>query len=132
MQLSNRRLFGLEQFGLGGYYSVRGYRENQIVRDEGASGRLEVRIPLRATAIGRKPIIQLVPFVDAGRAFSRHRQSDVDKAISVASVGIGTRFQIGPHARGEAFYAHPLRDLDRDGDSIQDLAFHFRFVLTWP
>jgi len=132
LQLSNRRLFGLEQFGLGGYYSVRGYRENQIVRDEGASGRLEVRIPLRATALGRKPTLQLVPFVDAGRAFSRHRESDADKAISVASVGVGTRFQIGPHARGEAFYAHPLRDLDRDGDSLQDLAFHFRLVLTWP
>lgn len=132
LQLSNRRLFGLEQFGLGGYYSVRGYRENQIVRDEGASGRLEVRIPLHTTALARKPLLQLVPFVDAGRAFSRHRESDVDKAISIASVGVGTRFQIGPHARGELFYAHPLRDLDRDGDSLQDLAIHFRFFLTWP
>ena len=34
LQIANDSLFPLEQFAVGGRYSVRGYRENQLVRDQ--------------------------------------------------------------------------------------------------
>ena len=38
-----------EKFSLGGVNSVRGYRENELVSDNGVIGSMELRIPLSST-----------------------------------------------------------------------------------
>ncbi|MFK7895359.1 MAG: ShlB/FhaC/HecB family hemolysin secretion/activation protein [Myxococcota bacterium] len=131
-QLSDRNLFGLEQFAIGGDASLRGYRQNQLVRDEGAQGTVEVRVPLIRGAVDGRSLLQGVVFADAGRVWSRHRLSDNDRAVSLASVGLGARFLIRPHFRGEVYWAHGFRDLAQDGNSLQDDGIHFRFITVWP
>jgi hemolysin activation/secretion protein len=49
VQLSNEHLFPLEQIAVGGRYSVRGYREYSLVRDNALLASLEFRIPIFTT-----------------------------------------------------------------------------------
>ncbi|UBF28870.1 ShlB/FhaC/HecB family hemolysin secretion/activation protein [Kovacikia minuta CCNUW1] len=64
-QLSPNSLLPLEQFSIGGIDTVRGYRQNQRVGDNGIAGSLELRIPIL-----RDPdnfgVVQLAPFFDIG------------------------------------------------------------------
>jgi len=63
LQLANSPLLAMEQIAVGGYSSVRGYRQNQVVADQAVVTSAEVRIP-----IWRRPdlggTISLAPFVD--------------------------------------------------------------------
>ncbi|MCR9093379.1 MAG: BamA/TamA family outer membrane protein [bacterium] len=133
-QLTSQRVFGLAQFAIGGPPSVRGYSQNRIVRDEGVVGGLEARIPIWRDAIDGRPIVQLVPFFDGGRAFSRHLSSDNLRAESLASVGLGLRARLGETLIGELHWgARLLQDGPRDDlRSLQDDGIHFRISATWP
>lgn len=65
MQLSNEHLFPLERIGVGGRYSVLGYREYALVRDKGFLASMEFRIPVFATGDGIDRL-HLAPFTDIG------------------------------------------------------------------
>lgn len=58
-------LDALEQFTLGGLYSVRGYRQDLLLTDNGVFASAEVRLPiLRVDSV--KGVLQVAPFVDFG------------------------------------------------------------------
>ena len=61
-QFSSDALPAMEQFSLGGFDTVRGYLENQVVRDNAVVGSLEVRIPVLYQ--GGRSILELAPFTD--------------------------------------------------------------------
>ena len=65
LQLAFEPLFSLEQFSLGGHQTVRGYRENQLVRDNGLASSFELRIPLWSEAA--------TGIESAARSLRRHR-----------------------------------------------------------
>ena len=76
-QISRDPLLSLEQFAIGGHASVRGYRENQIVRDSGAVVSAEARLPLFQSASGQ-PLLRVRTVCR-----SRHRlESDTRHASS--------------------------------------------------
>ncbi len=58
-QLTPDSLLPLEQFSLGGINTVRGYRENQLVADNGILGSIEFRIPLTYNP----QVLQVTPFL---------------------------------------------------------------------
>lgn len=68
-QLANDRLFPLEQMPVGGRFSVRGYRENTLVRDDAVLASFESRFPLVRFASGEDRV-QFTPFVDFGHAWN--------------------------------------------------------------
>ena len=45
-QLASDALLAMEKFVVGGHATVRGYRENQFVRDNGFAASAELRFPL--------------------------------------------------------------------------------------
>ena len=53
---------------------MRGHHENQIVRDSGVDGSVELHVPLVATASGNR-VLTLVPFVDLGYLAGNDRDS---------------------------------------------------------
>ena len=63
LQLTNSPLFPLEQVALGGRYTVRGYREVTILRDNSFIASVEPRFPLLRWASG-EPMVQFAPFMD--------------------------------------------------------------------
>lgn len=83
LQRSRDRLLPLERLAVGGIASVRGYRENQLVRDEGTVGSAELHLPLVDAAESDRRLT-LIPFIDAGRARNRGERSDELSAIGLA------------------------------------------------
>jgi len=134
LQLCNEPLLPLEQIAVGGRYSVRGYRENQLVRDEGLIASLESRIPI----VHNKPwaeYLQFAPFIDFGKAWNRGIRTPSPRSIS--SVGLGLRwaatlmrtpFTLRP--RLEIYWGHPLRDVDTPENDLQDDGIHFQLVIA--
>lgn len=67
VQLANDALLDLERFAVGGARTVRGYRENELVRDNGYAVSAELRYPVWS---GEKTLLQIAPFMDFGTAWN--------------------------------------------------------------
>ena len=87
LQHTSDRLLALDGLALGGVNTVRGYRENTLVRDAGAIANLEFDYPLQRNA-GTGAQINLIPFADYGRA--RNAGGPV---TTLASAGLAARVQ---------------------------------------
>jgi hemolysin activation/secretion protein len=120
-QLASDTLPSLERFPLGGHLSVRGYRENQIVRDQGVVTSLEVRVPVLPWE-GRLGLFQLAPFADFGHASNRRNPTPDPK--NLASVGIGLLWRLGP-VDASVYWGHQLSKVDTSG-KLQDKGVQFR------
>lgn len=132
-QFTEDSLFPLEQFAVGGMYSVRGYRENQLVRDRGLVTSLEWRIPL-----GRLPVpqisraeedglLQFAPFWDWGWGENAGRTTPLPRTIS--SVGAGLRWTPSAKLSCQLYYGYGLRDMDSGQYDLQDDGIHFN--VSW-
>ena len=71
-QLTDEPLLSIEKYPVGGVNSVRGYRENQFVRDNAAVLNLELRIPVGSTESGSANQWYLVPFLDMGQTWDEN------------------------------------------------------------
>jgi hemolysin activation/secretion protein len=118
LQLASQPLFSLEQFSVGGHQSVRGYRENTLVRDNGFAASLEVRLPLWSSA-ARGIDVQLAPFFDVGNSWNTKRADASPQTL--ASVGVGLRASYSRHLRGEIYWGHRIQSIDEPGNhGLQD------------
>lgn len=85
LQASNRHLLALDQLAIGGAATVRGYRENLMLRDAGAVLNAELDHPLvRNPGAGLN--LSVIPFYDIGRGRNRNEAGD-----SISSVGVALR-----------------------------------------
>ena len=125
-QLANDPLLALEKFALGGMRTVRGYRENELVRDNAVVASLELRIPVLRDPVGR-PLVQLAPFADFGRGWDNEIGLSSD---NLASLGVGLRLAPWDWLRGEFYWGGRLTRTHRRGDDLQDHGFHFRVTVT--
>lgn len=88
-QFTDDRLLALDALALGGVNTVRGYRENLLVRDRGAFINAEFEYPVVADA-ERSLAWTLVPFADYG-----HAQNVGESGVSLGSAGLASRLQWG-------------------------------------
>ncbi|MEC4889384.1 MAG: ShlB/FhaC/HecB family hemolysin secretion/activation protein [Nitrospira sp.] len=128
LQLSNDRLFPLEQVPVGGRFSVRGYRENTLIRDNAFLASLESRIPLLAFPSG-EPRLQFAQFADMGRAWDA--KGSTAEPNTLASVGLGLRWTLLPQerARFELYWGHPLNHVSHPPGNLQDHGIHLQMVV---
>jgi len=133
IQLADQALLALEQLPVGGRYSVRGYLENQMVRDNGVIASLETRIPLVQNA-SWADYLQVAPFFDYGQAWNHEITPD---PRSIYSVGLGMRWALqlieGPlpvSAQAEVYWGHQLVDIQTSSDTLQDKGFHVQLAFT--
>ncbi len=125
-QLSRDPLLPLEQFAVGGHATVRGYRENRFVRDQGVVGSIEFRIPVWRRASGRT-LLELAPFYDYGRSWNRDRLTPQPEVLE--SAGLGLIAPINDLTYGEVYWGEALRTVPdvSDDHNLQDDGIHFRF-----
>jgi hemolysin activation/secretion protein len=129
-QIANDRLLPLEQFAIGGRYTVRGYRENQLVRDNGLVGSIEARIPVYRR-VEPEILIELAPFFDGGYSWSANGPTVGQQTL--LSVGIGTRMQLTRLGFLEFYWGHGFNDVVQPGEAeAQDHGIHFRIAVNWP
>lgn len=122
LQLTPTGLVPLEQFRLGGIDSVRGYRQDLLLGDNGVFAGAEVRIPLfRIQPIDG--VVQLTPFIDLGTVWNSD-EVEIDQDF-LSAVGIGLNFSAGNSFNARLDWGIPLNDIDNQGDSLQEDGIHF-------
>ena len=128
-QFSNDALLPSERFSLGGANTVRGYRENQLVRDNGWLVSLEYRMPIDYFSHNYNQTMKAAVFVDHGKAWNE--DSDGSEPNSISSVGFGLRWNAAKNkAAGNLYWGHALRNVDKGSDdALQDSGIHFNLSL---
>lgn len=133
-QLASDPLFSIEQFAVGGINTVRGYRENLIVRDSAVVASIEprytvYRFPLPLIGDEEKDgAIQIAPFFDYGRAWSA--TGSEPPANNLASIGLGLRWQPFGNMQTELYWGHAIFDpgIETTNKTLQDHGIHFRIT----
>jgi len=126
VQISDDPLLPLERMAVGGRHTVRGYRENQLVRDSGYAASTELHIHLVGDNQA-KYRFDLVPFFDFGAAWN-HTDSTLNKQTTQQLYSAGIGFQFRMHRfNSEFFWAHRLENkaVQQHGD-LQDQGIHFQ------
>lgn len=130
VQYSDDKLIPMERFSLGGRYSVRGYRENEVVRDKGYVVSAEYRYPLFNDEGGHDfpGQVTLFPFMDYGAGWNRGERKQINY---LHSVGIGLEWQPVKYFNTEIIYAHALNTAEKKSDyNLQDDGLHWRVTLS--
>ncbi len=126
-QWSADPLLATEQISVGGAHTVRGYRENQLVRDTGVIASIEGRVPVLFDKKGAG-IVHLAPFGDFGGAWNVDGPSKNPETI--ASLGVGVLFTPNPHLDAQLYWGGRLRHVPNPHDNPQDYGIHFRVTLA--
>jgi hemolysin activation/secretion protein len=122
VQLTRDSLPSFEQLGLGGQATVRGYRQNELLTDNGALISAEVRIPvLRVPEV--EGLLQVAPFFDAGIGWNNNIP-DPDPN-SLVGLGLGLLWSMGDNFTARFDWGIPLVDTDTGGDSWQEDGLYF-------
>ncbi|HME70816.1 MAG TPA: ShlB/FhaC/HecB family hemolysin secretion/activation protein [Myxococcota bacterium] len=128
-QVASRALLPMEQFVIGGFSTVRGYQENQLVADQGYASSIEVRVPVFHTRDSRF-LVQIAPFFDIGQAWNISFPSPSPNLL--ASVGVGLRASFLPWVTAEIYYGYRIVHVPIPSDrSLQDDGITFS-VTTYP
>lgn len=128
VQLSNDHLFPLEQIAVGGRYSVRGYREFTLIRDNAAMGSIEARVPVYRTKAGVDSVF-LAPFFDFGHGWQTTVATPGTPPKTLASVGIGAIWNFWRGSHFEIYYGKQLKRFDTERDNLQDHGVHLQLVV---
>ncbi|HWM42294.1 MAG TPA: ShlB/FhaC/HecB family hemolysin secretion/activation protein, partial [Burkholderiales bacterium] len=119
-------LLPLEQFSVGGLDSVRGFRTNQLVRDQGYTASLEYRLPLFSNPAGWRNL-QLAAFADTGGA--KNKEGPNPTPTRLTGIGLGLVWSLGARYQAELYFADGRTDVaEQPGHSLQDDGVHFRFI----
>lgn len=124
LQQTSDQLLSQDRLSVGGIYTVRGYRENELLWHKGRIFNFEFNYPLmRQSEQGMG--LALIPFYDIGRG-----QSQAEPVETISSVGLATRL----HWRGirlDMVMAKRLRHPGHvvpSGGSLQDQAMHVQLA----
>ncbi len=127
LQLADRPLVPLEQFSLGGVTTVRGYRQDALLSDNGILASAELRIPVFSNQSGE---LQVIPFVDVGTAWSSSDDEITLDPGTLASVGLGIQYQLGDHFSARLDWGIPLILLNNSSSNSwqeEGLSFSLRY-----
>jgi hemolysin activation/secretion protein len=128
VQIAGDDLLGLERFAVGGVRTVRGYRENELVRDNGLVVSAELRYPLKtgdSKDLGENSL-QVAIFTDHGAAWNEGEDPDY-----LHSVGVGFLWRYKQRYDAELYVAHDLEEVEAKQDyDLQDDGVHFRFGIN--
>ncbi len=122
-QLANQTLVPLEQFSLGGFRNIRGYRQDVLLTDIGVLASAELFVPvLRVKQLDG--LLQVVPFVDFGFGTNRGATADPDTE-TLLGAGLGLQWQMGRRLTARLDYGIPLTDIESSNKTLQEKGIYF-------
>jgi hemolysin activation/secretion protein len=140
LQLASQPLLPLEKFSVGGQHSVRGYRENQLVRDNGFAASLEWRVPVFRLPIpglsqsADDGMVQLAVFADFGWSENialpppdlGNKVPTSPNPRTISSAGLGIRWDPSQKLHTELYWGKAFRNIAHQSDyDPQDSGIHF-------
>ncbi|MEH1864027.1 MAG: ShlB/FhaC/HecB family hemolysin secretion/activation protein [Nostoc sp.] len=125
-QLASRTLLPLEQFGLGGQDSIRGYRQDYLLTDNGTFVSAEVQIPIvRLPKIDST--LQVVPFVDFGVGWNSSDRENPNPN-TLAAVGLGLRWSQSDRFTVRLDWGVPLISVESNERTLQENGLYFSLL----
>lgn len=122
VQLVDRALLTLEQFGLGGLDSVRGYRQDALLTDSGIFASAEVRLPILRIP-NWQSIVSLTPFLEVGQGWNHDRPNpDPDVLLSG---GLGLRWRMGDRFVARFDWGIPFISTGSSKRTLQEKGLYF-------
>ena len=133
-QIATTNLLPSEQFGLGGYNTVRGYEERQVNTDNAILTSVEVRSPMIGLLqmIGTHKIkdgLQFLAFFDYGLGKDYARKGDISTHQWLMGVGPGLRYYIDPYLTVRLDYGFKLHRDHYEGNKNGRL--HFSVIASY-
>lgn len=126
MQLADRKLLGLEQFGIGGQTTVRGYRQDQLLTDNGVQGTAEIRLPILRVPQG---VLQLAPFIDVGTGWNNDGSNP--KTNTLVSTGMGLLWRQSNNFTARLDWGIPLISVNSQSkETWQENGLYFSIIYT--
>lgn len=134
LQFTPDPLMSLEKFAIGGHATVRGYRENQFLRDNGITANFEARFPLGWGKFKPEKLrLSLLPFIDVGRSWDNDTNQKAPEAETISSVGIGLLWNPINELQAELYLAEGFDDIENGRDhNLQDDGIHFSLSYQVP
>ncbi|VXD24122.1 ShlB/FhaC/HecB family hemolysin secretion/activation protein [Planktothrix paucivesiculata] len=127
IQLTNQELLALEQMGLGGLESVRGYRQDVLLRDNVVFASAELRYPILRTKNG-EGVLQITPFMDFGQAWNVPGELVLPDR-TLLSIGLGLRWQYSDRITAQIDWGIPLIKVNSSDRNLQEQGIYF--LLNW-
>ena len=116
LQLANDPLISTEQFSLGGINTVRGYRQDALLTDNGFLAAAELRLPiLELEKINAT--LQFTPFIDFGTGWNNDEEETEFETL--IGTGFGLLLQTPERFSARVDWGIPLIN-NTDGDSLQE------------
>ncbi|NJN22092.1 MAG: ShlB/FhaC/HecB family hemolysin secretion/activation protein [Leptolyngbya sp. RL_3_1] len=131
LQFADRELPPTEQISIGGVSTVRGYRQNTLLTDNGWTASAELQIPvLRIPEIDG--LLQIAPFFDAGGgSFSPFRSSTTTlDADTIASIGLGIIWKQSDYLNARLDWGYRLSPITYETNTLQESGIHFSIIFT--
>ena len=123
VQLATTPLVALEQFTLGGFNSIRGYRQDTFLTDNGFLASAEVRFPLYQTSKSNL-LLQIIPFIDVGTVWNNSGLENPNPN-TLLSVGLGLQLQLSDKFTARIDYGIPLIDIQVRERTWQEQGLYF-------
>ncbi|NET47387.1 MAG: ShlB/FhaC/HecB family hemolysin secretion/activation protein [Merismopedia sp. SIO2A8] len=109
-QFSGDTLVPLEQMGLGGRRTVRGYRQDLLLTDNGVLASAELQFP-----VYRNPkhgsVVQIIPFLDVGTGWNA-AAGQTPETNTIVGTGLGLQWRQGDRFTARLDWGVPLTSLD--------------------
>jgi hemolysin activation/secretion protein len=124
VQFADRSLLSLEQFAIGGQNTVRGYRQDALLADNGAFASVELQLP-----INRSPdnVLQIAPFIDVGTTWNSDGSSSIGNTL--VSTGLGLQWRSN-QLSARLDWGIPLTNLPKQRNSWQENGLYFSVRYT--
>jgi hemolysin activation/secretion protein len=117
----------LEQFGIGGQATIRGYRQDTLLTDNGWLAGVELRLPiLRIPEVDG--VLQLSPFLEVGRGWNSGDSTDPENSV-LASTGIGLLWRQN-NLSARLDWGIPLTSFSSSGETLQENGIHFSVIYS--
>ncbi|MBE9012006.1 ShlB/FhaC/HecB family hemolysin secretion/activation protein, partial [Pseudanabaenaceae cyanobacterium LEGE 13415] len=120
LQLSDRTLVPLEQIGIGGVDTVRGYRQDALLTDNGFLFSSELRLPILRSG---RALVQVTPFIDLGTGWNRNGENP-DRS-TLLGAGFGFLWRQGDNFAARIDFGFPLISINGERRSLQENGIYF-------
>ena len=122
LQLADSELLSDEQFRIGGVGSVRGYRQDLLLGDNGLFAGVEARLPILRISEWDF-LVQVAPFVEVGKVWNSDGTNPDPSTL--VSLGMGLLLFQDDKFTASLYWGIPLVEVEGQGDSLQEDGIYF-------
>jgi hemolysin activation/secretion protein len=122
IQLASGKLIPTEELSLGGATTIRGYKENELICDNGFYFKNEIRTPNFNFLFRKKTkdTLLLLAFLDFGYAYNIDMSIFTKKNSPIASFGFGFRYDIASYLNIKLDYGVQIKSIKRLNETNND------------